>query len=265
MKHQNGIKDNVVLPVRMEAVFSCAGLRFGYAEDSPLLDHIDFALFPGQSIGLAGANGCGKTTFLRCLAGLEKIWSGEICLEGKALQTEKDFTRFRRNVGFAVQNAEDQLFFSTCLEDVMFGPLNLGLSQAEAEERGRHWLARTGLAGKEDKLVPHLSGGQQKLLALAGIFAMQPRALLLDEPFNGLDENSIERICLLLEESPASKLIVCHDLKLLEKLCGKVIWLANGKLLENRPLSGVPAANGACAGPDAPEHLWQGRENGADH
>ena len=211
-------------------LFGAEGLVFGYQKDQPLLDHIDLDLQPGLCLGLSGKNGSGKTSLFRCLTGLNKIWSGEIKLRGQPIKTEKEFAVLRKNVGFAVQNAEDQLFFATVLEDVSFGPLNLGMSQEEARERGRHWLEKTGLAGMEDMPTFHLSGGQQKLLALAGIFAMEPAVLLLDEPFNGLDETATRRITALLAELPAAMLVVCHDHGLLNKICDGILQLEGGKL-----------------------------------
>lgn len=210
-------------------VFSVNKLFFGYTKNRVVLKDINFELYPEQSIGLTGRNGSGKTTFFRCITGLEKIWNGEILLNGKLIKNDKDFIKFRRNVGFSVQNPEEQLFFATTLEDVMFGPLNIGLSPNEAEDVGVEWLAKVGLQGLERTQIAHLSGGQQKLLALAGIFAMNPAALLLDEPFNGLDTNAVDRICGILHQIQSAKVIVCHNEMLLRQLCPQIIRLQDGR------------------------------------
>lgn len=246
-------------------VFSVSRLCFGYSGSNALLNNVDFALFPGQSIGLAGKNGCGKTTFFRCIAGLEKIWSGEIFLNGSPIKNEMDFIRMRRSVAFSVQNASDQLFFATALEDVMFGPLNLGLPQEMAEARGLEWLAKVGLQGFEKRQTAHLSGGQQKLLALAGIFAMEPTALLLDEPFNGLDATTTDRICAIINETRAARIMVCHNETLLRQLCPEIMRLQDGRLEKNPASSAVPEANAACGAQDVPEHHSYSPAHEDDH
>ena len=211
-------------------VLSAKDLVFGYSEGCQLLSGIDFSLYPGQSLGLEGGNGSGKTTLFRCLTGLNSLWSGEIYFNGQKVKTEKEFIRLRRSVVFSLQNAEDQLFFATALEDLSFGPLNQGLTQSAANELGMKWLAKVGLDGMGGRKIGELSGGQQKLLALAGVFAMEPDVLLLDEPFNGLDEKSVNRVTAILSETPSAKIIVCHDRLLIRKLCPEVLKLEKGKL-----------------------------------
>ena len=147
-----------------------------------VLQDVSFALAPGQRIGLYGPNGSGKTTLFRCITGLVRPSKGLVRFHGKALHDEKGFHALRCKVGFVLQHADDQLFFPTVLEDVAFGPLNLGLSAAEAGEQARATLQRLGLSCFEQRLTHHLSGGEKKLVALATVLAMDPEALLLDEP-----------------------------------------------------------------------------------
>lgn len=126
-----------------------------------VLQDVSFALAPGQRIGLYGPNGSGKTTLFRCITGLVRPSKGLVRFHGKALHDEKGFHALRCKVGFVLQHADDQLFFPTVLEDVAFGPLNLGLSAAEAGEQARATLQRLGLSGFEQRLTHHLSGGEK--------------------------------------------------------------------------------------------------------
>lgn len=217
-----------------EDLLTVRDLHFGYTPASPLLRGINLTLRPAQTIGLRGANGSGKTTFFRCLTGLEKIGKGEILLKGKPVRTERDFRALRRVVGFSLQNAEDQLIFPTVIEDVLFGPLNLGLKEAEAARIAKNTLASLALSGFENRLTHELSGGQQKLVALAGVLAMQPQILLLDEPFNGLDSAASELLANLLKNLGSAKIITCHDDGLLGKLCPEILELKDGQIGEWR-------------------------------
>lgn len=213
-----------------EDLLAIRDLHFGYDPAIPLLRGINLTLRGGQTIGLRGANGSGKTTFFRCLTGLEKIGKGEIRLMGKAIKSEKDFRYLRRMVGFSLQNAEDQLIFPTVIDDVSFGPLNQGLREEEARSVARATLESLKLESLEARLTHELSGGQQKLVALAAVLAMQPEILLLDEPFNGLDATACGLVADLLGKLKSAKIITCHDDDLLERLCPQICQLENGRI-----------------------------------
>lgn len=187
-------------------------------------------LAPGESVELYGPNGSGKTTLFRCLTGLEKNWQGSILLEGQPVRNEKDFQNLRKHIGYSLQNAEDQLFFPSVIEDVSFGSLNLGMSEAQARERALATLDLLGIATLSESLSYKLSGGQQKLVALAAVLAMRPQALLLDEPLNGLDAASARRLLAVLENLDCAKIIVAHDTQLFAKICSRKLVLRNGKL-----------------------------------
>lgn len=212
-------------------------LTFAYGE-LPILRDLQLSIATGTATGLLGANGSGKTTLFRCITGLEKPEKGQIFLEGSLISN--DFRRLRQKVGFSLQNAEDQLIFPTVIEDVSFGPLNLGLSQKEARTRAEETLALLQLSGFADRLTHQLSGGQQKLVALAGVLAMRPLLLLLDEPFNGLDEKASEVLCSVITSLDCAKLIVAHDHKLLGELCTELLLLENGKLKPAAALGNGP-------------------------
>lgn len=214
------------------AIFYMANINFSYSEiGKTILQNVNFALFPGQTIGLWGNNGTGKTTFFRCITGLVKPDSGSVFFRNMPMRSEKDFHRLRCNVGFVLQNSEDQLFFPTVLEDVSFGPLNLGLSADAARERARESLDLAGLADFESRLCHQLSGGEKKLVALAGILAMRPAALLLDEPMAGLDENMEKRVEHIINNLPCAKIIVSHDRDYLQRNCMDIMTIKNGQLI----------------------------------
>lgn len=212
------------------AIFSAHNLSFSYASPKKQLDGVSLALFPGESIGLCGANGAGKTTLFRCISGLATPLAGEIYLGSKLMRSEKDFYELRRNVGYALQNSDDQLFFPTVLEDLAFGPLNLGLSPEKARERAQESLELVGLGSYGALLSQRLSGGEKRLVAMASILAMKPRALLLDEPLTGLDEHAQQRVEEIISRLDCAKLIISHDQAFLDRLCARKLLLKNGKL-----------------------------------
>ena len=177
-----------------EPIFALEHISFTYPGGRQVFRDMDFALYPDRKIGLYGPNGSGKTTFFRLIMGLAAPQEGRILFHGRPLETEKDFRELRCKVGLVLQHAEDQLFCPTVLEDVAFGPLNLGCTQDEARDRAASTLERLGLAGFENRLTHRLSGGEKKLVSLATVLVMEPEALLLDEPTNGLDPIGIEEL-----------------------------------------------------------------------
>lgn len=197
---------------------------------SAVLEDLDFSLNLGQRLGLIGANGSGKTTLFSTIMGLVRPENGSVLFQGQELFADKDFRQLRRETGLLFQDADDQLFSPTVLEDVAFGPLNLGLSPAEAKERAVETLARLGLAGFEERVTHKLSGGEKKLTALATILAMQPKALLLDEPTNDLDPGTRERLVQILNELDMALVVISHDWDFLERTTRETLCLENGKL-----------------------------------
>lgn len=167
--------------------------------------------FEGGKVGLIGPNGSGKTTLLHIAMGLVRPDVGTVFFKGAALGEEAEFASLRRSVGFLFQNADDQLFSPTVLEDVAFGPLNLGMSPGQARQRALDTLESLGLHGFEDRITHRLSGGEKKLVALATILSMEPEALLLDEPTNDLDPDTRARLMDILRELGLPYIIISHD------------------------------------------------------
>lgn len=220
------------------AIVSAHALSFAYLRDGEarqVLRDVDFALHPGECVGLCGHNGSGKTTFFRCLTGLERPQAGEIRLYGAPVRSEREFYALRRAVGFVLQDADDQLFSPTVLEDVAFGPLNLGLNAAEARVRAETTLDALGLHGYGERLTHRLSGGEKKLVSLATVLAMRPAALLLDEPTTGLDPDARQRIIDILRGLDSARVVISHDWDFLAQVSSTYYSLDRGRLLPAAP------------------------------
>lgn len=195
-----------------------------------VLDKVSLRLMPGERLGLTGPIGAGKTTLLRTIVGLERARSGTVHLVGKPCQSEADFRAARPAIGFLFQDPDDQLFSPTVIEDVAFGPLNLGLTRTAAFQRAREELVRMGLADLSERPVHHLSGGQKRLVCLAGLFAMDPRVLLLDEPWNGLDPEALMRVAAHLDGFAGAMIIATHDVELIDRLGAARLTMTAGQI-----------------------------------
>ena len=187
---------------------------------------------PGDRIGLVGPNGSGKTTLCQIIMGLLAPESGDIEIFGKARMEERDFQEIRGRIGFLFQDADDQLFCPTVLEDVAFGPLNMGKSATEAKRIVTATLASLNLKGFEERITYQLSGGEKRLVSLATVLAMEPDMLILDEPTSGLDEETTERIIHILNESHLTFILISHDREFLEKTTNKILKIKNGIICE---------------------------------
>lgn len=195
-----------------------------------VLDGVSLRLMAGQRIGLCGPNGAGKTTLLRLIVGLSRPIAGEVRLAGRPCRSEADFRRARPAIGFLFQESDDQLFSPTVVEDVAFGPLNLGIPAAEALAAARAELADLGLEHLAERPVHGLSGGEKRLVCLAGLFVMRPRVLLLDEPVNGLDEAAAALLLSRLQAFSGAMVIVTHDPGLADQLGAERMTLRGGHL-----------------------------------
>ena len=201
----------------------------------PVLKDVNLALRPGETVGLYGPNGSGKTTLFRCITGLVRPRCGVIRLHGEVVNDEKILRALRCTVGLVLQDSDDQLFFPTVLEDVAFGPLNLGMAPEAARERALQTLGELGLAGFEKRLTHRLSGGEKRLAALAGVLAMRPEALLLDEPTTGLDEASRARLISVLKNLKTARITVSHDWDFLAQVSSSFLTIADGRLTAFAP------------------------------
>jgi cobalt/nickel transport system ATP-binding protein len=206
-------------------------ISFSYAKSSPsLLEEINFCI-QDETIGFIGPNGCGKTTVFQIIMGLLQPDKGEILLDGRVVKDKKDFRQLRRKIGLLFQHSDDQLFSPTVLEDVAFGPLNMGKTPDEAREISMQTLEHLGLSGFEDRITHKLSGGEKKLVALATILSMQPELLLLDEPSNNLDPATREKLITILRKLNQAYIIISHDLDFLASTCSRLYTITDKKLI----------------------------------
>ncbi|MDR1396181.1 MAG: energy-coupling factor ABC transporter ATP-binding protein [Desulfarculales bacterium] len=212
------------------SLIAVENLNFAYPGRPSLWRNLNFILAPGQRIGLWGSNGCGKSTLFNILMGLTVPQSGQIWLEGRLCVTPADFARQRTRLGYAFQDPDDQLFCSTVLEDVAFGPLNLGHSREEAGRLSSQALAVFGLGGFEKRITYHLSGGEKRLASLAAVWAMQPQALLLDEPHVSLDELGLKNLKEALRACGLPWLMASHDRAFLESTCNQIWEVGQGEI-----------------------------------
>jgi cobalt/nickel transport system ATP-binding protein len=196
-----------------------------------LLDAIDVRLDHGQRIGLIGPNGSGKTTLLHLIMGLNLPTGGKLLFKGRELKEKKDFLELRKHVGLVFQDADDQLFSPTVIEDVAFGPLNLGAGAEEAMEMAHTTLADLDLSDLADRGTCQLSGGEKKLVSLATILSMQPEAMLLDEPTNNLDPPTRDRLISILNQLDIAYMIISHDWDFLAETCKDLYALENGRAM----------------------------------
>lgn len=184
----------------------------------------------GEKVGLIGPNGSGKTTLLQCLIGILQPHAGVLRFKGEIVADKNSLRTMRRHVGFVFQQADDQLFSPTVLEDVAFGPLNLGMTPEKAEGVARSTLASLGLSGYEARVCHRLSGGEKRLVALATVLAMSPELLLLDEPTNDLDPVMRKRIISIVNKLPQGMLLVSHDWDFLSRTVSSCLAMEDGRL-----------------------------------
>lgn len=214
----------------MTKLIELSGLSVG-RKGRPVLSDVSLGLAQGERLALIGPNGAGKTTLLRTILGLEASGGGSIRLFGEECRTERHFARLRPRIGFLFQDSDDQLFCPTVIEDVSFGPLNLGHGPAAARSMAEAALARLGIANLADRISHRLSGGEKRLVCLAGLFAMEPDMLMLDEPTNGVDAVNGERLRKALRDFPGAMILVSHDADFVADLATRAMVVRDGRLL----------------------------------
>lgn len=216
---------------------STENLSFTYPDGTQALKNINIEIEKGEKVAIIGPNGAGKSTLFSHFNGLTEPTSGCVKIEGKPISFEKDeLLKVRQKVGIVFQDPNDQLFAPTVKEDIAFGPMNLGLSYDEVEKRVEDALKMVGMENYEDKTPHHLSGGQQKRIAIAGIIAMKPELMILDEPTAGLDPDGVEKVLNImnqLNEEGMTLIISSHDIDIISKYADKIFVLYNGEIIES--------------------------------
>jgi cobalt/nickel transport system ATP-binding protein len=213
-----------------DSIVKLSKIRFAYPGGRTVLNDLDFHLNEGDKIGLVAPNGSGKTTVFHIMMGLLKPLSGIVEVFGKERREEKDFLEVRRRVGLLFQDADDQLFSPTVLEDVAFGPLNLGKSRDDAVSTAVRTLEFLGLGGFEDRVTHKLSGGEKRLVALATVLSMEPKVLLLDEPSSGLDADTKERLIETLNNLELTIFLISHEFDFISKTARHIYTMQDGRI-----------------------------------
>jgi cobalt/nickel transport system ATP-binding protein len=203
-----------------------SGLRYSYPDGPEALGGVDLTVEPGEKVGIVGPNGAGKTTFFHSLCGVLKT-EGEALLFGEKVEAG----RFRAEIGMVFQNPDDQLFSPSVREDVAFGPRNMGLSKEEVEGRVSEAMATTGVSELSRRAPHHLSGGEKRMVSIAGVLAMRPSLIVYDEPSANLDIRSRRRLIEFLQNTDHTILISSHDLELVLEVCDRVVLMDDGKVV----------------------------------
>ncbi|MGD9308594.1 MAG: ABC transporter ATP-binding protein [Desulfosarcina sp.] len=220
------------------ALIQTAGLCYRFADGTLGLDDVNLSFKAGEFTLIAGPNGSGKTTLLRHIIGLLFPQSGSVRVAGTSVK--KDPLAARQQVGMVFQDADSQIVGETVYDDVAFGPENLALSRDEIHRRVVQALDAVDLSGIEDKRPHHLSGGEKRRLAIAGVLAMAPQVLLLDEPFSNLDYPATCRVLekiIHLHRSGRTIIITTHDLEKVLALAQRLVIMAAGRVVaDGRPV-----------------------------
>lgn len=205
-------------------------LTFGYAVDKPVLKDISLHFHEGDSVGIIGANGVGKSTLLKLLVGLDLGFDGSIRIE--EIPVEKNtLSKIRERVGYLFQDSENQLFTAKVYDDVAFAPKNYGLNAEEVKKRTENALEMVQISHLANRPIYSLSGGEKKLAAIATILSMTPDIILMDEPSNSLDPRNRRELINLLNNFSHMKIIASHDLDFIFDTCNRVVLMNDGKIV----------------------------------
>ncbi len=208
-----------------------------YEKGTAVLKSASFTVETGETVGLIGANGAGKTTLMRALLGLVGH-EGSLAVDGLEVE-KKNLPAVRRKLGFVLQNSDNQMFMPTVYEDMIFGPLNYGLSREETDARVDAVLRRLGLEDLKHRHNHKISGGEKRMAAIATVLAMEPEVLLMDEPTSTLDPRNRRLMIETIRGLPGTKVITSHDLDMIWDTCSRVILLDNGEVVADGPAQTV--------------------------
>jgi len=218
-----------------EIHLSTKNLTYTYPDGTQALRNVDLEIRKGEKIAIIGPNGAGKSTLFSHFNGLTQPSSGEILIDNNVIKYDKNsLLEVRQKVGIVFQDPNDQLFAPTVKEDVAFGPMNLGLEYDEVEKRVEEALKMVGMEEYRDKTPHHLSGGQQKRVAIAGIVAMRPEIMILDEPTAGLDPEGVAKVLKILNKLNSEGMTIVissHDIEMVNEFTNKIFVLYDGEII----------------------------------
>jgi cobalt/nickel transport system ATP-binding protein len=215
-------------------VIEIKGLGFHYPDGTAALVDVDLHIHQGERVALLGPNGAGKTTLILHMNGIHLPQTGSVAVSGYPV-TDGNLLDIRRRVGIVFQDPDDQLFMPTVREDVGFGPANLGLAGRDLEERVNQALAAVEVTDLADRPPSHLSFGQKRRVSIAGVMAMQPEILVLDEPTSNLDPASRIDLTGILDDLDVTQLIVTHDLLYALEVCERSVVIDAGRIVADGP------------------------------
>jgi cobalt/nickel transport system ATP-binding protein len=213
----------------IQPVLTVQDLHFTYPDGHQALKGVSFQICRGEKVALVGPNGAGKSTLMLHLNGILQ-GNGRVQI-GDLPLTKKSLPAIRARVGVVFQNPDDQLFSPTVFDDVAFGPLHMGLPEAEVRARVDAALQEVGMAGFQDRLSHHMSTGQKKRVAIATVLSMQPDILVLDEPSASLDPRGRRSLINLLAALPLTMLVSTHDMAMVKDLFPRMIVMDEGQIV----------------------------------
>lgn len=202
---------------------------YHYADGTPAVQGVNLAIEHGQRIGLIGPNGAGKSTLLLGICGFVK-GGGRVLIDGIEVRRENS-KKIRTLTGSVLQDPDEQLFMPTLFDDVAFGPLNMGLDEAQIRRRVEETLAHVGLGGMGHRPPHHLSAGQKRAAAIATVLSMSPKIITMDEPDSSLDPRSRNRLLELLKTLKQTLVIASCNMDFLARLCDRAVLLDGGKII----------------------------------
>ena len=203
-------------------------VSFAYGK-TPVVENLSFTIEKGETVGLIGANGAGKSTIMKLMLGLLS-GSGEILVDGLTVN-KGNLAQIRRKIGFVLQDSDNQMFMPTVYEDMIFGPRNYGLSKEEADKKVDAVLEQLGLQALKHRHNHKISGGEKRMAAIATILAMEPEMILMDEPSTALDPVNRRTVINTINRLPQTKLIASHDLDMILDTCQRVFLLSHGSIV----------------------------------
>ena len=212
-------------------------VSFSYDRQQPVVEGLSFSIRKGESVGIIGANGAGKSTIMKLLLGLLS-GDGQILVDGLDLN-KKNLAAVRQKIGFVLQDSDNQMFMPTVYEDMCFGPLNYGLSREETDARVDAVLKSLGIEKLKHSYNHKISGGEKRMAAIATILAMEPEAILMDEPSTALDPVNRRTVINTIRRLKQTKLIASHDLDMILDTCQRVILLSGGKIVADGPVEEI--------------------------
>ena len=201
-------------------------VSIAYEAGKQVLSDLSFTIRDGEAVGLIGANGSGKSTLMKALLGLLPH-DGSIQVDGLEVRKE-NLREIRKKIGLVLQNSDNQMFMPTVFEDIMFAPLNYGMSREEAEKKADQVLDAMGLMELKHRHNHKISGGEKRMAAIATVLAMDPEVMLMDEPTSALDPCNRRVVINTIRRLPNTKLIASHDLDMILDTCERVILLGGG-------------------------------------